>query len=360
MPIPINKPLLGSEEIQAAASVLKDRNLTSASSAGGMHVRLLEKTISSYLKARHVVAVNSGTAALQASLLALGIKRGDEVLIPSFTFIATANAVTSTGARPTFVDIRKDDYTMDPDDLAKKINGKTRAIIPVHLYGNVAAIDQISEIAKEYNLPVIEDSAQSLGSTFRRKHTGTFFDMGCFSLYPSKVATAGEGGFVATNNKTLHDKLLAIRNHGLAQDGTPETFGLNLRLPEISAAIACIQMKKLPRFLKTRERNADHITKLISDLDIQLPYMRNHVKTNWYLYTVAISDRNKVMKKLNRNGIGATPYYSLPIHRTKFYKKRIRLPVTDWASEHVLSLPIHPDVTTHDIEFIAKIMRSMI
>lgn len=344
------------EERRAISSVLKNGQLTSASVAGGRHVQAFEKAAASYVGAKYAVAVSSGTAALQASLHALDVKRGDEILMPSFTFVATANAVVSAGARPVFVDITRHNYTMDPDDLAKKITKKTKAIMPVHLYGNVAPVDQISEVAKKNNLPVIEDSAQSLGSTFRGRHTGTFFDLGCFSMYTSKVITAGEGGFVVTDDQDLRDKLLAVRNHGIGPGG-PHAFGLNLRLPEINAVIAGIQIEKLPKFLKTRRRNAAHLTKLISDMGIQLPGEPRDVRVNWYLYTIATSDRDKILRKLNQSGVGATAYYSQPVHKNPFYKRAVRLSVTDWASAHVLSLPVHPQVSIKDIEYIAKTMR---
>ena len=175
MKIAINIPIVGKEEISAVTSILRSGALTSSANQGGKHVQAFEKSITSFVKSKYAIAVNSGTAALQAALYALNIKKGDEVLVPSFTFVATANAIVSTGAKPVFVDILKENYTIDPDDLQKKITKKTCAIIPVHLYGNVANIERLSEITKKYNIPIIEDAAQSLGSTFKRKHTGTFF-----------------------------------------------------------------------------------------------------------------------------------------------------------------------------------------
>ncbi|MFB5622765.1 MAG: DegT/DnrJ/EryC1/StrS family aminotransferase [Nitrosarchaeum sp.] len=360
MKIAINVPFVGKDEINAVTSILKNGTLTSAANLGGKHVQSFEKSVSLFIKSKYVVAVNSGTAALQAALYALDIKKGDEVLVPSFTFVATANSVVSTGAKPVFVDILKENYTMDPDDLQKRITKKTRAIMPVHLYGNVAFIDRISEIAKMHNLPIIEDSAQSLGSTYKGKHAGTFSDLGCWSMYPAKVMTSGEGGFVATNNKKLRDKMLMIRNHGMVHGYDTKIFGLNLRLPEISAAIATIQMKKLPSFLKTRQKNANLLSKLISDLDVRLPSQRNHENVNWYLYTISVSNRDKILKKLNAKGIGAASYYPIPVHKTPFYQQKIKLPITEWASSHVLSLPIHPKVTTKNIEFIAKTLRDIL
>ena len=358
--IAINVPFVGKAEIAAVTSILKNGALTSAANHGGRYVQAFEKSASLFIKSKYVVAVNSGTAALQAALYALDIKKGDEVLVPSFTFVATANSVVSTGAKPVFVDVLKENYTMDPDDLQKKITKKTRAIMPVHLYGNVAYIDRILEIAKKHNLPVIEDSAQSLGSTYKGKHTGTFFEMGCYSMYPAKVMTAGEGGFIVTNNKKLRDKLLMIRNHGMIHGYDTRIFGLNLRLPEINAAIATVQMKKLPNFLKTRKRNADLLSKLLSDLKITLPHQRKNENVNWYLYTIATNKRNKILKILNEKGIGAASYYPIPVHKTPFYKLKTKLPVTDWAASRVISLPIHPKVTQNNIEFIAKTIRDIL
>jgi dTDP-4-amino-4,6-dideoxygalactose transaminase len=358
--IAINIPIVGKEEITSVTSILKNGVLTSASNLGGKHVQAFEKSAASFVNSKYAVAVNSGTAALQAALFALDIKKGDEVLIPSFTFVATANAVVSTGAKPVFVDILNKNYTIDPDDLEKKITKKTHAIIPVHLYGNVAIIERLSEISKKYNIPIIEDSAQSLGSTYKGKHTGTFFEMGCYSMYPTKVMTAGEGGFVVTNNKNLRDKLLMIRNHGMVHGYDTRMFGLNLRLPEINAAIATVQMKKLPKFLKSRANNAKLLSKLISDLKVVLPIERKNENVNWYLYTISTDKRDKLLKKLNEKGIGAASYYSTPIHKTPFYKLKIKLPITDLASSNVISLPIHPNVSQKNIEFIAKIMHEIL
>ncbi len=351
---------MGKEEISAVTSILKNGALTSSANQGGKHVQSFEKSAASFVKSKYAIAVNSGTAALQAALYALDIKKGDEVLLPSFTFVATANAIVSTGAKPVFVDILKNNYTIDPDNLEKKITRKTRAIIPVHLYGNVAYVDRLSEISKKHDIPIIEDAAQSLGSTYKGKHTGTFFEMGCYSLYPAKVMTAGEGGFVVTKNKKLRDKLLMIRNHGMVHGYDTRIFGLNLRLPEISAAIANVQLKKLPSFLKSRRKNANLLSKLISELKVDLPSQRKNENVNWYLYTIATKKRNLLLKKLNKKGIGAASYYPTPVHRTPFYKLKTKLPITDWAASHVISLPIHPKVTAKNIEFIAKTMREIL
>jgi len=358
--ISINTPILGKEEIKEVNSVLKAGLLTTSSNSGGKNIQEFEKLASSFIKSKFVVAVNSGTAALQAALYALDVKKGDEVLLPSFSFVATANSVYSVGAKPVFVDILKENYTIDPNDLKKKITKKSKIIIPVHLYGNIAYIKQINEIAKKNGLTVIEDAAQSLGSTLNNKHTGTFGELGCFSLYPAKVMTSGEGGFVATNNKKLYEKLRMIRNHGMLHGYDTRIFGLNLRLPEISAAIAKIQIKKLKNFLHKRRKNAQILSDLISDLNIKIPIERKNEKVNWYLYTIALKNRNKIMHKLQSLGIGATPYYPTPIHKTPFYFQKPNLPNTNWAASSVLSLPIHPLVTTKNLTLISKILHDSI
>ena len=356
MKIAINMPILDKEEIVAVSAVIKSGSLTSSANLGGKNVQIFEKKFASFVKSKYAIAVNSGTAALQASLQALDIKKGDEVIIPSFTFVATANAVVSIGAKPVFVDILKENYTMDPDDLQKKITKRTRAIILVHLYGNISYIERISKISKKYNIPVIEDSAQSRGSIYKGKHTGPLFEMGCYSMYPTKVMTSGEGGVVVTNDKKFRDKLLMIRNHGMVHGYDSKIFGLNLRLPEINAAIAIVQLKKLPIFLKLRKRNAELLSKLLSDSEVILPHERKDETVNWYLYTIATKNRDRLLKKLNEKGIGAIPYYHIPVHKSPFYKQRTKLPITDWAASHVISVPIHPNVTQKNLEFTAKII----
>lgn len=360
MAVPVNIPIIGKEEISEVISVLRNGALTSAANLGGKNVQEFEKQVSSFVKSKYAVAVNSGTAALQAALYALDIKSGDEVLLPSFTFVATANAVVSVGAKPVFVDIKKDNYTMDPIDLKKKITKKSKAVIPVHLYGNVAYIDEISEISNSHNLHIIEDAAQSMGSSYKGRQTGTFSELGCFSMYAAKVMTSGEGGIIVTSNKKLWEKLLMIRNHGMVHGYDTRMLGLNFRLPEINAAIAKVQMKKLPKFLLKRRKNAKILTDLLSGLGLTLPQKRKHEEVNWYLYTIATKSRDRIMKDLNANGIGAAIYYSTPVHKTPYYGKKLNLPVTDWAANSVISLPVQPMVTEDNLRLTAKIIRGIL
>ena len=360
MKTPINIPDIDKDEIREVIAVLSEKSLTSSSFDGGKRVQQFEKLLSKFVKSKFAIAVNSGTAALQASLYAIDIKPGDEVLVPSFTFVATANSVKSVGAKPVFVDILKDNYTMDPEDLKKKITRRTKAIIPVHLYGHMAYMHEILEIAKKKNIKIIEDASQSLGSKLKGKHSGTFSDLGCFSMYAAKVMTAGEGGAIVTDDKKLFEKLKQIRNHGLSKHHITSKFGLNLRLPEINAAIAKIQMKKLPTFLRQRKKNAQTLTDFLGTgsihSDIILPRERKNEVMNWYLYTIAIKQRDRVMNKLNLKGIGAAVYYNPPIHQTPYYKTKKTLPTTEWASRHVISLPIHPKVKHSDLLKIKTIL----
>ena len=354
--IAINSPSINNEEYEAISKILKQSSLTSSSFNGGKNVQNFEKITTKFTKSKFAIAVNSGTSALQASLLSLNVGVGDEVLVPSFSFIATANAVTSTGAKPVFVDILKKNYTIDPDDIEKKITKKTKAIIPVHLFGNIAFVDRISEIANRYNLRVIEDSAQSLGSFYKQKHSGTFFEMGCFSMYPGKVVTSGEGGFILTNNKKLRDKLLKIRNHGLSNDKKFNSFGLNFRLSEIHASIGIVQMKKLPKFLKVRKENARILSELLCNKNVEIPQPRKYEHVNWYLYTVSTEKQKILLNSLQKKGVQARIYYDTPIHRTKLYQNKKKLTITDWASSHVVSLPVHPQVTKNNIELMASVI----
>ena len=359
--IPISKPFFSSEEINEVRKVLQEGNLTNSSFGGGKRVRELESLLSNFVGSQYAVALNSGTSALHAALLSLGIGKGDEVLIPSFTFLATANAVFATGANPVFVDIKKSDYTIDPSDLEKKVTSRSKAVIPVHLYGHTVDMNTINEVASKHSLHVIEDVCQSLGSTYNGKQTGSIGEIGCLSFYASKVLTSGEGGAIVTNSKELADRIRMIRNHGMLEGYDTRIFGLNLRMTEISAAIAKVQMRKLKRMLQIRRKNAMMLTKLLQDLEIDLPKEGDGSRYNWYLYTVAIENRDNVMKKLNSLGIGATVYYRMPVHRTPFYaSSNASLPSTEWAAAHVLSLPVHPLLSANDIKYIASNFRKML
>ncbi|AIF85193.1 putative PLP-dependent enzyme possibly involved in cell wall biogenesis [Candidatus Nitrososphaera evergladensis SR1] len=354
--IPINKPQLGEEEKREVMSVMEENALTSAASDGGKRVRDFESLMREYLGCKHVVAVNSGTAALHAALLAAEIGPGDEVLVPSFTFVATANAVVASGAKPVFVDVNKQDYTIDVSDAKRKTTKKTKAVIPVHLYGHPCDMDAVSELAQKRSLAVIEDACQSLGSTYKKRQTGTFGQMGCFSMYASKVLTSGEGGAITTDDSDLADKLKMIRNHGMVKGYDTRILGLNMRLPELAAAIAKVQMTKLAAMLAARRKNAELMSELLQGAaakEVSLPQESDDRVFNWYLYTICFAKgaaRDSVMARLQKEGIGATVYYDPPVHKTPYYRKfAARLPATEWCAGRVLSLPVHPGVQDGDV-----------
>ncbi|HET8856768.1 MAG TPA: DegT/DnrJ/EryC1/StrS family aminotransferase [Nitrososphaeraceae archaeon] len=368
--IPINRPWIDNEEKQEIIKVLDENALTSAARDGGKRVQEFESSLRSFLDVKHVIAVNTGTAALHAALLALDIKADDEILLPSFTFVATANSVVASGAKPVFVDINTKDYTIDLQDLKRKISKKSKAILPVHLYGHPSDLYELNEIANQYSLYIIEDACQSLGSIYKNKQTGTFGTMGCFSMYAGKVMTSGEGGAIVTNDDKIADTLKMIRNHGMVEGYDTRILGLNYRLPELSAAIAKIQMKKLKTFLNLRKRNSLLLSNLletiISKYNIKIPEEDQIKKFNWYLYTLAfnksdnINLRDYIKKKLIEKGIGAAVYYDPPVHKTPFYQRfsmNNDLQNTNWSSKHVLSLPVHPGVSEMDIQNMVNVLK---
>ena len=353
--IPINKPILGEEEHAAVEDVLTTGKLTDASYEGGKYVRSFESKVRSLLGAKHVIAVNSGTAALHTALLAMEVKQGDEVVIPSFTFVATANVVLACGAKPVFVDTA-DDYNMNPLGFKRAITRKTKAVIPVHLYGYPADMDEIREIASARGVRVVEDAAESLGATYKGTQTGKLSDAGCFSMYATKVATSGEGGAISTDSDELADMLRLVRNHGMVHGYDTRHLGFNYRLPELNAAIASVQMDKLGGFLKARKRNAAFLNEAVSRVEgvefTQDATDRTHV---FYLYTLYLRrNRDKVQKALNELGVGAAVYFKTPVHKTPLYNGlgygRKSLRKTEAAARHVISLPVHPGLSQAELE----------
>lgn len=354
--LPINRPIMDEREVEAAARVIRSGMLTSPSLEGGVEVRRLERKICEMTGSRHAVAVSSGTAALQAALLALGVGYQDEVIVPSFSYVATANAVVSVGAVPVFADILED-CTMDAESVRRLVGTRTAAVVPVHLYGRIARIDHIQEAAGD--IPVLEDAAQSLGSTIHGKHSGTLAEVGCYSMYPGKVSTSGEGGIIVSDNDNVWERLRRIRNHGNA-GGVFDSFGLNLRMPEVSAAIGAVQVERLPVFLRQRRANAARLSTLLSDADVALPHLQKGEDSNWNLYTIRATHRDDLQQNLIRHSIDAAIYYKTPIHTMSHFRRAgINLPETERAADTVLSLPVHPAVTEQDLDRMARIVNTL-
>ncbi|RLI18025.1 hypothetical protein DRO54_10675 [Candidatus Bathyarchaeota archaeon] len=359
--IPINAPQIGKEEVDAVVEVLKSGILTTGLGKGPNVVRF-EKAFAEFVRAKYAVAVNSGTAALHSALLAIEISRGDEVILPSFTFVATAEMVVLAGAKPVFVDINPNTYTIDPEEVEKAITEKTRAIIPVDLYGLSADMKAIKEIAEKHDLKIIEDAAQAHGALYKGEPPGKYADITCWSFYASKNMTTGEGGMLTTNNEDYAEKLCYIRSHGEKVKYHSHMLGHNYRMPEIEAAIGYIQLKKLPNFIEKRRKNAEILTeKLKENNKIQLPSEPEGYKHSWYLYTIRLKNananqRNNLVEKLKKHGIGTGVYYYTPIHLMPYYRQfgEYKLPKTETASEQVLSLPVHPGVSEEQANFIAE------
>ncbi len=358
MLIPINLPKIGEEEVQAVVKVLRSGMLTSGLGAGPQ-VTEFEKSFANFACAKHAVAVNTGTAALHSAVLAVGVKQDDEVILPSFTFVATAEAIVLAGAKPVFTDIDPKTYNLSPAEVEKAITKKTKAIMPVDLYGFSADMKPLLEIAAKHNLAIVEDAAQAHGTTYEGKPAGAFADAACWSLYASKNITTGEGGVVTTNNDQIAETLRMIRTHGEKAKYSSLMLGTNYRMSEIQAAIGNVQLKKLPSFVAKRRQNATHLTKILAKNNkLVLPYESKDRLHSWYLYTAKLKDdtedeRNHLVEGLKKEGIGAEVYYINPVHQMPFYRENFgsaKLPETEKASKQVFSLPIHPEVTQDQIQ----------
>ena len=361
--IPINLPLIDDEEIKAVSEVLKSGTLTGRVRSGPW-VKRLEDGFGEFVQAKYAFAVNSGTSALHLALMAAGVGVGHEVVVPSFTFIATAEVVALVGAKPIFVDINPVTYNINPSKIERAITTRTKAIIPVDLYGLPANMKPIREIAERHGLIIVEDAAQAHGATYLGKPVGSFADIACWSFYASKNMTTGEGGMITTDKKEYADKIPYIRAHGEKEEYFSSMLGHNFRMPEMEGAVGYVQLQKLSRFLVTRRRNANKLTKMLSSVKrLQLPEEPRGYKHSWYLYTLRLkqaskAERDKMVKKLRQKNIGATIYYHTPIHMMPYYKRfgQVRLPETEKAAEQVLSLPVHPAVTQEQIEYIGETM----
>lgn len=366
--IPINMPIIGEEEIEAVCDVLRKGPLTNALGIGPK-VKAFESRFAKFVDAKYAIAVNTGTSALQLAIISAGVKPGDEVILPSFTFVATAEAVVMAGGKPIFVDIDPITFNINPENIEEKITSKTKAIIPVDLYGLPADIKSIRKIAKSRNLSIIEDAAQAHGARYFGKSVGFLSDVTCWSFYASKNMTTGEGGIVTTNNIEIANVIKLLRTHGEKTKYSSETLGYNYRMSEIQAAIGLVQLKKLPDFVAQRTKNANKLTELLSDVtNLFLPYFTENVRSSWNLYTIKLKksvkmERNQIVDELRKKGIGAAVYYVTPIHLMSYYRKNFgifSLPETEKVAKQVFSLPVHPNINGTQIEYIANTLKSIL
>ncbi len=354
MDIGIAKPLLGSDEIEQVSSVL-----SSGMIASGPVTKLFEQEFAEFVGARFACAVNNGTAALSLALLAVGIEPGDEVITTPMTFVATANAILSCGATPVFADIDEKTFNLSPESTEAVITERTKAIMPVHLYGLPAEMDEFRRIADEHGLFLIGDAAQAHGAGLGNRKVGTLADVECFSFYPTKNMTTGEGGMVTTDDENLYNRLNSIRNHGRpnSQLGMYEhdRFGLNLRLTDIGSAIGRVQLRKLPNFNSARARNATILMDALKDVDgITLPETPKGMTHAWHQFTIRTENRADLASYLKSNGIGTGIYYPRLIQDYPHLGQyRADCPVAARVVKEVISLPVHPGLSTDDLKAIS-------
>jgi dTDP-4-amino-4,6-dideoxygalactose transaminase len=348
--ISIAKPLIGSEEKQAVLEVLDSGVL-----AQGPRVAAFEQAFAEMCGVKHAIATSSGTTALHTALLAHGIGEGDEVITTPFTFIASANSILYTGAKPVFVDVRPDTFNIDPALIEAAVTERTKAIMPVHLFGLSCDMDAILAIAKEHNLVIIEDACQSHGATYKGKRLGSF-GTGAFSLYPTKNMTSAEGGMITTDDDALDAECRIIRQHGMRRRYYHDDLGFNFRMTDVHAAIGLEQLKKLERFNKARQRNAAFLSEHLRGFMVPIvPEGCVHV---YHQYTVRVPDgkRDALIEHLRLQEIGCGVYYPVPVHKQNYYTKELgynqNLPEAERAAVEVLSLPVHPSLSPADLESI--------
>ena len=329
----------------------------------GKEVKEFEETFSKLHSVKYAVGLSSGTDGNYLAVLCCGIGRGDEVIIPVNTFIATAEAITLNGAKPVFVDIDLNTFNIDPEKIEKAITKKTKAIIPVHLFGQPADMSPILKIARKYRLYVIEDCAQAHRAKYKNKKIGSIGDVACFSFFPGKnLGAYGDAGIVITNNKKLAQKIHMLRNHGREKKYIHRMEGINSRLDEIQAAILRVKLKHLNKWNKARQKNAKIYDKLFRNMnDIITPRIIKNTQSVYYFYTICVKNRKKIQKKLKEKGVSTGIHYPVPLHLQPAYKylghKRGDFPKAEKQSNEILSLPIYPELAEKQIKFIVNIIK---
>lgn len=353
--IPPAKPIIGDEERAAV-----DRVLRSGMIAQGPEVAAFETEFAEHFKlGRACVAVNSGTSGLHLGLLSSGIGPGDEVIVPSFTFAATANSVALTGATPVFADIALDDFTLSPESVAAAITERTKAIMPVHLYGHPAKMPELRALADKHALLLFEDAAQAHGASLDGTPVGAFGEFAMFSLYPTKNMTSGEGGMVSCANDTIERNVRLYRNQGMLQQYHNEVVGLNNRMTDIHAAIGRVQLTKVDGWTAQRQANADFLSSNLAG--VVVPHVAQGAVHVYHQYTIRVAeDRDGLAKALKEEyNIGSGMFYPVPNHRLKPFQSDVHLENTEQAALECLSLPVHPSLSQGDLERIVSAVNSL-
>ena len=335
-----------------------DRVCESQFFALGPAVAEFEENVAAYCNSKFAIGVSSGTDALLASLMALGVKPGDEVITTAFTFFATAGSIVRVGAKPVFVDVDPDSFNIDPAAIEEKITEKTKAIIPVHLYGQIADMNAVNEIARRHNLAVIEDAAQAIGASRNGTTAGNFGDCGCFSFYPTKnLGCFGDGGLVTTNSEDIAEKIKILRNHGQGPVYFYKIIGGNFRLDGIQGAVLNVKLKYLDSWNDKRRQNAAIYNNLFADSPVKTPKIDTDNVSIYHQYTVTVPERDKLQEFLAENQIGSAVFYPKPLHLQDCFGeldyKQGDLPIAERLCNEVLSLPVYPELSPEKIEHVA-------
>lgn len=333
----------------------------------GEDVETFEKNVASYLGVKHAIGISSGTDALLIALMALGIREGDEVICPSFTFFATAGSIARVGAIPVFADIDRETYNISLEEIKKKVTKRTKAIIPVHLFGQSADIDDIVKFSDSIGVPVIEDCAQSFGAKRNGKQTGSFGEIGCFSFYPSKnLGGFGDAGLVCTDDDEIAERLRILRVHGARSQYNHEIVGGNFRIDTIQAALLNLKLPHVDEYIESKRRNAKiYLNELKNLAGIVLPKEKDGNFNTWHQFTVRIKNgmRDRVLESLRKSGVGCNVYYPIPLDRQKCFEDYVSGDFTEVAyevSKDVISLPIFPELTTEEILYVCDILKKSI
>lgn len=334
------------------------RVLSSASYIMGPEIEKLESELSQFTGAKHSITCSSGTDALLLAMMALGIKPGDEVITTPFTFISTAETIALLGAKPVFVDIDKETFNIDVNQIETKITHKTKAIIPVSLFGQVADMDEINRLAEKHNLSVIEDAAQSFGATYKGEKSCNLSTIACTSFFPAKpLGCFGDGGAVFTSNNALAEKIKSLRVHGQTQPYTHKHIGLGARLDNLQAAVLLIKLKSYNEAINMRQAAAERYHKMLHGM-IKKPVVKSYNTSVWAQYSIKIPSRDLIKSKLKEQGIPTAVYYPKPLHLQKCFEylnyKTGDFPVSEKAAEEIISLPINPYITEVEQEFIIE------
>ena len=355
--IPIAKPIIGKEEQDAILEVINSGQLVQ-----GARVHEFESRFARLCGAEHAIATSSGTTALHIALLAHGIGTGDEVITSPFSFIASANCALYVGARPIFADIEPDYFTIDPVKIEECITPRTKAVLPVHLYGQACDMDPILEIARKHKLAIIEDACQAHGAVYKGRPVGSF-GTACYSLYATKNITTIEGGMIVTNDAQVAERARLLRSHGSPRTYEHVMLGYNMRTTDLNAAVGLVQLNKLQGWNSTRRENAAYLSASLGKIPgVIPPKIREGCEHIFHQYTIRIPNRDTAAQKLREKGVGVGVHYPTPIHLQPLYKQlgyTDSLLVAETASREVLSLPVHPSLTRSDLDYIINMIKEL-